>query len=84
MPSKMGSLFDMRSIARQQEPNMIDKIYRLPEVTAVTGLCRTVVYNALVDKAFPDPVILGRRAVGWRESDLMAWVQSRQKRTVNK
>ncbi len=63
---------------------MIDKIYRLPEVMAVTGLCRTAVYNALADKTFPEPVRLGLRAIGWREADLMAWVQSRQKRNATK
>lgn len=61
---------------------MIDKIYRLPDAMAVTGLCRTSLYNALAAKDFPEPVKLGKRAVGWRESDLDAWVQSRQKRNA--
>jgi len=26
---------------------------------------------------FPKPVQLGKRAVGWRESDIAAWLQSR-------
>jgi prophage regulatory protein len=63
---------------------MIDKIYRLPDVMAVTGLCRTAVYNALADKTFPEPVKLGKRAIGWREGDLCAWVASRQKRIITK
>ena len=63
---------------------MIDKIYRLPDAMAVTGLCRTAVYNALSDKDFPEPVKLGKRAVGWRESDLMAWVASRKTRNATK
>ncbi len=63
---------------------MPDKIHRLPSTLEITGLCRTSLYYALANKAFPEPVKLGKRAVGWRESDLMAWVQSRQKRTVNK
>lgn len=63
---------------------MLDKIHRLPSTLDVTGLCRTSLYDALANKAFPEPVMLGKRAVGWRESDLMAWVQSRQKRTANK
>ncbi len=62
---------------------MIDKIYRLPDAMAVTGLCRTSLYNALAAKDFPEPVKLGKRAVGWRESDLEAWVRSRQKRSVS-
>ena len=61
---------------------MPDKIHRLPAALDITGLCRSSLYNALASKAFPEPVMLGKRAVGWRESDLMAWVQSRQKRTT--
>jgi prophage regulatory protein len=61
---------------------MIDKIYRLPDAMAATGLCRTSLYNALAAKDFREPVKLGKRAVGWRESDLNAWVQSRQKRNA--
>ena len=60
---------------------MPDKIHRLPSTLDITGLCRSSLYNALAAKAFPEPVMLGKRAVGWRESDLIAWVQSRQKRS---
>lgn len=63
---------------------MIDKIHRLPSALDLTGLCRTALYDYLKEGQFPDPVMLGKRAVGWRETDLMAWVASRQKRTVTK
>jgi prophage regulatory protein len=63
---------------------MPDKIHRLPSALDITGLCRTSLYNALASEDFPQPVMLGKRAVGWRESDLMAWVQSRQKRNAIK
>jgi prophage regulatory protein len=70
----------MQSTAGQRKPEMTIKIYRLPEVLDLTGLCRSGVYKALTAKDFPEPVKLGKRAVGWLETDLMAWVQSRQKR----
>ena len=59
---------------------MTNKIYRLPEVLDLTGLCRSGVYKALTAKDFPEPVKLGKRAVGWLESDLMHWVETRQRR----
>lgn len=59
---------------------MTNKICRLPEVLGLTGLCRSSLYKALAAKEFPEPVKLGKRAVGWLETDLVAWVQSRQKR----
>ena len=60
---------------------MTNKIYRLPEVLGLTGLCRSSLYKALAAKEFPEPVKLGKRAVGWLETDLLAWVQSRHKRS---
>jgi prophage regulatory protein len=63
---------------------MPDKIHRLLSTLNVTGLCRSSLYDQLKKGLFPEPVMLGKRAIGWRESDLMAWVQSRQTRTVNK
>lgn len=63
---------------------MPDKIHRLPSALDITGLCRTSLYYALAAKDFPEPVKLGKRAVGWLEADLTAWVQSRQKRNAAK
>lgn len=59
---------------------MLDKIHRLPSALAITGLCRTSLYNYLKEGKFPKPVRLGVRAVGWKESDLAAWVNTRSKR----
>lgn len=60
---------------------MNDNIKRLPAVKQFSGLGKTSIYEGVADGTFPAPLKIGRRAVGWRESDLMAWVQSRQKRT---
>ena len=59
---------------------MPDKVYRLPDALGMTGLCRSSLYKALAAKEFPEPVRLGKRAVGWLESDLMHWVETRQRR----
>jgi len=66
------------------EPPMPNRIYRLPDAIGLTGLCRSALYKALKEKSFPEPVLLGKRAVGWRESDLTAWIDSRQKRSAAK
>jgi prophage regulatory protein len=59
---------------------MNDNIKRLPAVKQFSGLGKTSIYEGVAAGTFPAPLKIGRRAVGWRESDLMAWVQSRQKR----
>lgn len=50
---------------------------RLPEVRAVTGLSKTSLYAQVREKSFPAPVRLGRRAVGWRKSEVRQWAVER-------
>jgi prophage regulatory protein len=53
------------------------QIIRLPAVLTRTGLSRSSVYLAISRNAFPAPLSLGARAVGWLESDIDAWLESR-------
>ena len=52
-------------------------ILRLPQVELRTGLSRSTLYQYMKDGYFPKPVPLGRRAVGWLESDVCDWIASR-------
>jgi prophage regulatory protein len=51
------------------------RILRLPDVLHRTGLSRSTIYMRIANGEFPKPVSLGRRAVGWRDSDLEDWLQ---------
>lgn len=59
-------------------------ILKRPEVEARTGLKRSTIYDKLdpesprYDATFPKQVSLGTSAVGWLESEVDAWVASRQ------
>jgi prophage regulatory protein len=55
---------------------MATTILRLPDVVGRTGLSRTVIYRRIADGTFPKPVALGQRAIGWRESDIIDWIDS--------
>lgn len=57
---------------------MPDKIFRRPAVQDLTGLSRSTLYQMIAEGRFPAPVRLGSRAVGWREADLKAWLESRE------
>ena len=57
---------------------MQHRIVRRPEVEQLTGLSRASVYRLIAEGLFPPPVKLAKTAVGWREGDLRAWLESRQ------
>jgi prophage regulatory protein len=52
-------------------------ILRLPEVKRSTGLSRSTIYLRIARGAFPKPVSLGGRAVGWLEAEIQEWLQRR-------
>lgn len=52
-------------------------ILRLPAVKARTGLSRSTIYLRISKGAFPKPVNLGLRAVGWLETEIDAWLNER-------
>jgi prophage regulatory protein len=52
-------------------------ILRLSTVKTATGLSRATIYRRIRQGTFPAPVSLGGRAVGWLESEIGGWIQSR-------
>ena len=55
----------------------IDRLVRLAEAKHLTGLGRTAIYAGMAAGTFPRNVLIGSRAVAWKHSELMAWVQAR-------
>jgi prophage regulatory protein len=49
----------------------------LPEVISRVGLKRASIYQYVSDGAFPRPISLGPRAVGWIEHEVDAWLSER-------
>ena len=56
---------------------MSNKILRLPDVKAKTGLSRSTIYLRISKGTFPKAISLGERAVGWLEADIEQWVNER-------
>jgi len=50
---------------------------RMPSVRQRTGLGRSTIYRMIAMNEFPPQFRLAGRAVGWRESDIDHWAQSR-------
>ena len=58
-------------------------ILRLKRMKEKTGISGSSIYNKLnprskyYDATFPRPIRLGASSVGWKESDVDAWIASR-------
>lgn len=52
----------------------IDPALRLPDVILATGLGRSSIFAAVREQRFPPPIKLSARAVGWRASQIQAWL----------
>ncbi|MBP8019397.1 MAG: AlpA family phage regulatory protein [Hylemonella sp.] len=55
-----------------------EKLLRLPAVCEQTCLGKSSVYSI---EDFPKPVVLSRRAVAWKQSEISAWIESRTTRS---
>lgn len=57
---------------------MTDRLLRLREVVAQTGISKATLYRKVADGLFPRPVSIGGHSVRWRASDLDAWLRALQ------
>ena len=53
------------------------RILRRKQVQELTGLSRSTIYLRIAQGTFPRAVSLGARAVGWLESEVDEWLNSR-------
>lgn len=53
------------------------KVLRLCKVKDRTGLSRSTIYAMMKNRTFPQNIQLGIRSVGWLESDIQGWIESR-------
>lgn len=53
-----------------------NRILRIRQVLDLTGLRRTALYEKMNADEFPQSVKLGARAVGWREAEVLSWMES--------
>ena len=56
---------------------MQHRIMRIEEVCRCTALARATIYKYIDQNLFPKSISLGGRAVGWLESEVQDWIQSR-------
>ena len=56
---------------------MAEKHLRRFAVEEATGLSRSTIYEMMDRGEFPRPIRVGRRAVAWPESAVLAWLAER-------
>lgn len=52
-------------------------ILKRTQVQARTGISRSGIYQKMAEGEFPQSISLGPRAVGWLESSIDGWIESR-------
>ena len=55
-----------------------DRLLRLREVLAIVGVSRSTLYTMMGRRVFPQSVQAHERCARWRESEVLAWVATRQ------
>ncbi len=53
------------------------RLMRIEQVLRACGPSKSTLYKMMAQGKFPRPVRISDRIVGWRQSDIMAWLAER-------
>ena len=75
----------MVSTARAEDADnsteQLDALLRLPVVRSLVGdVTASMIWRWIQTEDFPQPVRLSANVVAWRQSEVVAWIESRQPR----
>lgn len=56
---------------------MVNRILRLPDVKEKCSISRSSIYQGMADGTFPQSIPLGTRMVGWSQSEIDEWIESK-------
>ena len=70
-----GEMHDLILRTRQITEN---NILRLSQVSAKVGRANATIWKDVANGVFPPPISLGPRAVGWKSSELDAWIAAHE------
>ena len=59
----------------------LDKLLRQKEVTEITTLSRSKIYEMMDAEKFPRPLKIGAQAVAWKSSEIQAWIDALERST---
>lgn len=53
------------------------RVLRLPAVLGRVGMSRSWIYESIKQDAFPSPIYLGPKSVGWLDHEIDHWLEER-------
>ncbi len=56
----------------------MDKILLIKEVIGLCRLSKSAIYQQIREGTFPEPISLSKMRVGWKETDIEKWIESRE------
>ena len=59
------------------------KLIRLNELSKQFSIPKSTIWYWIKQGKFPKPIKLGERCNAWRESELNAWLEAREKKNEN-
>lgn len=57
---------------------MTDRFLRVGEVLRCVPVSKPTLYRWVAVGTFPAPRLLGAHSVGWRQSEILDWIESRE------
>ena len=68
--------YDVRKLIARARQLTSDRILRQPSLREKVGRADATIWKDVGDGTFPPPIRIGPRAVGWRESEVNAWLEA--------
>ena len=62
-----------------KDSNFSERLLRCEEVVAMVGLSRPTLWRMQNRREFPRRLQVGANSVRWRESEILEWIESRQR-----
>jgi prophage regulatory protein len=69
---------NVNSTFASKDEGLSDRILRIRDVEKITGLSNTTIWRERQRGTFPEPVKISAGRLGWRASDLSAWLDARR------
>lgn len=71
----MNDIIEQNNLDERFVP--LTRVLRLPEVTQVCGISKSLLYSLMANGEFPRSISLGGNVKGWIDADIQEWINER-------